>query len=309
MKKYENLLPTFKVIRESHIEKDDFAIKIIKYLPIITLCCLGIGILNLKICYFLFNIDILAYVEVNEIIFETFTNLLVCLIFFLGQAALAELFTFFRYRLLKITKSTDKRIKSGITFSLKTLHITYFFIVITITGFFWGYINLIDNDKMKVIHKELMFFGISMYVINLILLTFVFYVDLIFKTIYFRSFNAKFNIVLKAVYFALFYTVLNSVNSVAHIKILSTYGTYIKIGNNKIISTQDYYYIGRTKNYVFFYDVLKESTDVYQNKDITVLSLSTKGFSETVKVKLDTGKKKLDWEKRKLIDSLILKND
>lgn len=307
MKKYENLLPTFKVIKETHFEKDDFVIKLIKYLPIITLCCLGIGILNLKICYYLFNIDILDYVEINEIIFDTFTNLLVCLIFFIVQEAFGILVIFFRYRILKITDKNDTRIKSGISFSLKILHITYFVIIIIITIIFWRYVNLINDDKVKDIHKELYLFGISMYIINLILFTFICYADLIFQTIYFKPLNSKFNVAWKAVYFALIYTVMYSINSVVKIKTLSTYGTYIKIENRKIISTQDHYYIGRTKNYIFFYNVLNDCTEVYQNKDILVLSLNTKGFGETVRQKLSLEKKTLlNLKKRQQVDSLIL---
>jgi len=49
--------------------------------------------------------------------------------------------------------------------------------------------------------------------------------------------------------------------------------SYIEIGNRKVQSTKAYYYIGKTKSSVFFYDTLNGRTDIYPNSIITKMSL------------------------------------
>jgi len=49
--------------------------------------------------------------------------------------------------------------------------------------------------------------------------------------------------------------------------------TYIIIKGDTIKSTTKVYYIGRSRNYIFFYNVSTKSTEVYPNKDISKVSL------------------------------------
>lgn len=53
----------------------------------------------------------------------------------------------------------------------------------------------------------------------------------------------------------------------------SNNGSYIIAGKDTIKSTNTYYYIGRTNNYVFFYNEKTEFTDVFSEKDISKVSI------------------------------------
>jgi hypothetical protein len=53
----------------------------------------------------------------------------------------------------------------------------------------------------------------------------------------------------------------------------STKNTYIIVKSDTIKSNSNYYYIGKTNNYLFFYNSKKQSTDVYPEKDINKISL------------------------------------
>ena len=50
-------------------------------------------------------------------------------------------------------------------------------------------------------------------------------------------------------------------------------GTSFKIENNIIISDSTNYYIGKTKNYIFYYQEENKSTKVYPIKDIKEIEI------------------------------------
>lgn len=49
--------------------------------------------------------------------------------------------------------------------------------------------------------------------------------------------------------------------------------SYIEIGDKVIKSSKEYYYIGKTKSAVFFYDAINKRTDIYPSSIITKMSV------------------------------------
>lgn len=126
-------------------EKKNLGQKFIAYLPILTLLALGTCILNQIIFYSAFNLDILTYTDVNEIILNTLSSLLKCItVFVISQIItliLGELFIFYRIKKLEITDKNDERLK--IKLSFKTANRLFIIVVGILTiGLMWFLISV-----------------------------------------------------------------------------------------------------------------------------------------------------------------------
>ncbi|WP_183556456.1 hypothetical protein [Mucilaginibacter sp. SP1R1] len=275
----------------SEEDKKDFGKKFVTYLPILTICALGIGIINLLVYYYPFNLDILIYTDINEILLETFTNLALCVLIFLFIQAFAELMIFIRNRKLRITDKNDARLTLKISYKTANLIIIIFAIIITIA--LVVLLVSIRKPKYSLIYQELKLVSIGVYFITLLAVSLRVYFSLIYEINYFKPLNLNYTTVLNVVYIMLFYTTFFSLKKSISTKLFSTYGTYIEIGAKRIISNKNYYYIGRTKNFIFFYDAKEDFTDVYQSKDVSLLSVNNNGFFKTIK-KLNISQQKRD---------------
>lgn len=231
MLKYENKLPAYKVLKTTNKERNEekgLAKQIIALLPIITLFLLGLGILNQLIYYYPFHLDILAYTDVNEIIFETSTNFLIWLSFFVINILFTEIGTFFRYRKLKIKTKEESINKSGFIIRIKTANFIFFTIIGILTIMFFIYMHMIENEKYTRIYQELKLTGFAFYFVNLFAIASFVYFKFIFRTNHFRELDPKYNIVFIAIYYAALYTTTFSLNTSMNTKLLSTYGTISK---------------------------------------------------------------------------------
>lgn len=150
------------------------------------------------------------------------------------------------------------------------------------------------NAHIKEIQKQWQLLVFSSYFSSVIVVAFALYFKRIYEENYHRSFNSKYITVVTACTCILFLTVAISATDSVDVLTYSTYGTYIEIGAKKIASNENYYYIGRTKNFIFFYNSKNNQTDVFQNKDITKLSINNNSFEENNNNELVELKKDID---------------
>jgi hypothetical protein len=281
-------------------KKNDFGQLIISYLPIFTLISLGIGILNQLVYYYPFHLDILTYVDLNEIILSSFTILLKCLVIALVGYISAELMSFFIKKPLKITN----KYYDGIPISLKRANIFMMFFVVVFSLLLVLFYNRYNNTNYGILIKEWHLVLCTLYIIGVLGIASLLYFKYVYETNYSMPFKFKYtNIIMASIvvlYWTIFFSALDAINMSFH----SSYGTYIEAGNKRVVSTLNYYYIGRTKNFVFFYDVKNDFTDIYQNKDISLLSINNKDFLETKKHIVREQQKKDSIIHKKIIDSI-----
>jgi hypothetical protein len=292
-------------IQESK-EGVDYGKLFVSYIPILTFISLGIGIVKQLVYYYFFHLDILNYIDVNEILLGTITNLIKCILIILFFQFLTELFKFLRIIILKI-ENHDKT-KHELNLTLKSINIISIVILVICASLFLFFYNKFDSEKIASVNQEWIFFLKTSFMVILLLIFSVIYFPLIYATNYTKSISSKLMSVFVAGIVVLTFTILFSLEDSVDTKLFSTFGTYIEIGNKKIMSDYNYYYIGRTRNFIFFYDVKEDYTDVYQNKDITLLALNNKGFLKTADELNRYNKLKDSIAKAKFKDSINVNN-
>jgi hypothetical protein len=280
----------------------DYSNLFITYLPILTLISLGIGIVKELVYYYFFHLDILNYIDVNEILLGTVTNLIKCILIILATQVFIEIFIFLRIRILKI--SDYNKSNSAITLTLKSANIITIIILVIYALIFILFYNKFNTEKIVSVNQEWQFFLETYFTMGLLLIFSVIYFPLIYQTNYSKSINSRYIKIVIAGITILSWTINFSVKEATETKLLSTFGTYIEIGGKKIMSDQNYYYIGRTKSFVFFYDTKEDYTDVYQSKDITLLALNNKGFIKTTNELIKDIKQKDSIIKARILDSV-----
>jgi hypothetical protein len=224
---------------------------LINYLPILTIVSLAIGLISQLVYYYPFHLDILNYLDINEVLLSTFTNLLKCLATVLFWQFLADLFLFIRIKMLKINDEKDKRLYIKLTY--KKVHILILSLIAVLTFIFIRYYNIFDNAAFKPIIEEWHMFSWAAYIIGVLFVTLP-YLKHIYETNYFIELSGKYITIGLSSLGILFYTILYSADNANNTSLLSTYGSYIEVGSKKIVSSAHHYYIGRTKNFIFFYD-------------------------------------------------------
>jgi len=284
--------------------KTDYSNLFITYLPVLTLISLGIGIVKELVYYYFFHLDILNYIDVNEILLATVTNLIKCVLIILSTQIFIEIFIYLRIRILKINDYNKSN--TEITFTLKLANIITTIILVIYALIFILFYNKFTSERIFSVSQEWHFFLATYLATGLLLIFSVIYFPLIYQTNYSKPINSRYIKIVIAGITILSWTINFSLKEVTETKFLATFGTYIEIGGKKIISDQNYYYIGRTKSFVFFYDTKEDYTDVYQSKDITLLALNNKGFIKTRDelIKDKDIKRKDSIVKAKILDSV-----
>jgi hypothetical protein len=255
--------------------------ELIIYLPILTLISLGVGVLSLLVYYYPFHLDILTYTNINEILLGTAISLIKCIVLFLFTQAVGHVFAYQRVRVLKIVDSNDSRLMVKI--NLKTINIIMILVFTCLTILFILFLRLIEGVDFlgEDVGTDFRTIVIGTYIYSLLSSAFVLYFEPIYRRLYFKSVTFDYINIVFIGTFIIIHTIGFSLKDAVNARLLSTYGTYMTIGSKRIVSDENNYYIGRTRDFIFFYNAERNFTEIYQSKDVTLLSLNNKGFTKT----------------------------
>ncbi len=224
----------------------------------LTFCSFILGIINLTVYYYFFHFNVFSYIELSEIAIQVIKDGILILL------PIIILLISIIFKGKTINASTSNAIKQ------KNYNVIRYLIIlgIILIGIFIFYEYFINKISLPF----LLYFIFSFFA--------PYIWDLPFKIKRHLEQNSgiKINafsfVLLSAVILCITGGVFNAlikVDSVKYKHINS--GTYILMGKDTIKSNDNYYYFGRTKNYVFFYNEKTQYTDIYQEKDINKLSI------------------------------------
>lgn len=255
--------------KESLGEKQNFTIsELISYLPILSLLAISYGVINQTIYYLPFHINILQYTDLNELLLASLYHLVIIVIP-LTLVILSILYLIY----LKINNNKLKRKIDKVNFKRnfnleKLFYGMIFFTFVLNQTTVWSEFILIDKfDSVNFFEALIgLFFAII----------FLFYATR-FKKVYRGIFNheidKKLYGLIYTIIFILWFSICGSLEAVWQVQNKPPLGTYLIIDKDTIKSTKKFYYIGRTKNNVFFYNADTKNTFVYDNKNIKLLSI------------------------------------
>lgn len=241
--------------------------KITGYIPVLTLVSLIFGVVSLVLYYSYFRVDILSYLELNEIIFRTARDLIfifagVLLAFVLtgsqnenDTSSEKKKFNYSKKGFIQVVKS------DSVLFSM----FIFWFVVL------WVLIILRQKDAL-----EIKYFSVG--VCQVLMIIGIIFVPVELKRRYMKKYGAfpSNEIIL----FSRFLVIVFFCGLIrGDIEITRTIESRGKLSNSIIAngqlikSTKDYYYIGKTNGYVFFYDERSQKADVYPISVVSKLSI------------------------------------
>ena len=256
----------------SNLSEKDFTTKIIAWLPLTSLLILTYGTVKILIYYSLFNVNIFDYIEISEILplilkdfIYAFLGISIGLLLgYLNPNPFAQ-----KQKNKNLTISeTKKSFFIRIWYYFKSMPILFFFLLSFLSLIF---IFLIVKKIDFVVFWNAVFVSIMPIIIYIVPLE-----------IFYRLRNNR-QVVLKmeSVYFTYAFILLLSFSihqAVTNYLLVryrhTTLNSYITFNSNNIISNLDYYYIGRTKSSIFFYNQKIQKVDIYSSSNISKMFLT-----------------------------------
>lgn len=249
---------------------NDVISKITSFLPLLTVMVLIFGVINLIIYYGFFGVNILSYLEISEILPLILKD-------FLFTIAGLVIGTFAGY-LSPDKKQIEQRNNSiakakETTGSLKRLYYyakAYPIIFVFIIGLF---INAITYFFIKHNKESL----ISLSILQCVFIAAFIIPELIEVKLY-RNRSIQINQTVKNLILVLIvlvgWGIYKGVEKYFAVKYRHKFtGTTIIINGVKIISNDKYYFIGRTKSTIFFYNSVNNYTDIMPTTNLTKVSI------------------------------------
>lgn len=248
-------------------EKSNFLSDGLKFLPLFSLLLFALSISKQILYYYYFNLDILSFLDLNEVVVEYINSLLVTLLFFICTVGL----TFIMVRSLRKQSKLYRRFTDKIMASNQSLILFFFILLVSLLtsiGYVRYYLNLSTYE-----FDEWVKVAVTEYLMSLFVIIFLAHIPIFLLEKGYITFNFSHIFTYVFILLLIAFTVVDGRNLSFYKKVNSSYGTSFKIGNNIYKSTPTYYYIGKTKNYVFYFNAINESTTAYQMKDITSLNI------------------------------------
>jgi len=250
-------------------ESSSFLNDAVKFLPLLSIVLFVLSIFKQTLYYYYFNLDVLSFIELNEVIVEYINSLFFTLSIFIFSTA----FAFLTLPILKKpaalpVRTFFKNMSSGNT----TLPMVIFLTIITITHSIL-FINGSVQFTSIYWYREFAKVRLTQYLISVAISILILHIPfrLIGKGLV--EFD-KIKFYTYTILICLFgFSIGDGRNECYQTKLNSTYGTSFTLGTKIYKSTPTYYYIGKTKNYVFYFNSVNESTTAYQMKDITSLNI------------------------------------
>ena len=265
-------------VLDTNSKTDDIISSLTDYFPVLSIIGLGYGIINQYSYYLPFNINILEYTDFSELLLDTLNHLIIIVIPGLFIIILLTSIIF------KILDKQDKQLtnldvpgqleyfnRASTRYSRRKKIITWIMfsgysalILLYVGEYFLYKIFNILNFLFALLNG---FFGMS----------FILYLDYfppIFKKIFNKEISKRLYVLIACCIIFLWIAICNGLYRSNKVKNHSTLGTYAIIGKDTIKSTKKYFYIGKTKGYLFFYNDSTKHTDVINSKDMKILSIN-----------------------------------
>ena len=253
-------------------KKDPIAATI-SYFPLIGGIALGYGIINQSIYFSIFNINILEFTDLTELLLDTLNHLIVIIIPTLLIASIT---------VHVIDRILDKRLRRLSTAELidysnnnpvkKATKSTFYWItlgifILYVITFTVEYFVLKKFDTLNILQASVVIF--FMLIIGL----FMDYFPGTYKSLLNKEVDSRLYILIITSIVLLGVSMYKGIHSGIETKRHLTKGFYIITEKDTIKSTDKYYYVGKTKGYIFYYNELTDFTDVYTDKDVKLMHL------------------------------------
>lgn len=237
----------FKMSNETEIQEKKIKIdfnEIKEIVPILTIGIVLLGFFNVYHYYSLFGIVITPYLETTEIIFS-FSSLFISLIFIFSLLLVVLLFIIIGLEVRWIKPEGNTSIRMLVTLAIILLPI-YAFI------YFFGSLMVVENPLDAV-------------VIHLILLIAVLTIGKV----------ARYKIVIIFFVYSICFLAYRNIVDFKKItnELQHSYHVNLKLEDVNLSTSKDFFYIGSTRRYVFFWDSFSKKAMVYPLSDIKWLSV------------------------------------
>jgi magnesium-transporting ATPase (P-type) len=252
--------------QEASHEKDNYLKLLMTYLPLFSLMAYLFGAVRLQYFYSLFNFNALSYFEFGEILMQAFSDALTLIIFLFVLVGIIGVSLFFKRTPqanpnrppLKLLKPFKVRLGEHIITFTIIIAVFSLLIIRHVFGLFYS------GENYEVYYSNLQDLIIELSGIVMLVSTQLLKkagIDLV-KNRLVMSF-------ILGIISLMVYAVIFSTNAIIKIRFYhTTTGTSITTDKSIITSTKVYYYIGRSKDYIFFYDEKKKAVDVFPSSEV-----------------------------------------
>lgn len=237
-------------------------ISFIKYLPQIISFVIFCGVIKFYIYYKLFNISFLAYVELTEILTLFMDNLLAFLIFLVTSLFFAS------YALINFY---NKIIDIAFLYNCNFWDRCLVYSIVSINLLYVIIFSIIFSTIVYLLRKNIFLYEAFVIFIGLIFLCSLapfLFIEFLLVAVNFFSFNDS--VFIYVFFIFLIFSVFTAINEYVKIR----YKLYFKnvtiyLDTETINCHQNFYYIGKLKSYMFFYDSIKKVCIVIPNSRVT----------------------------------------
>ncbi|MDB4903231.1 MAG: hypothetical protein JWQ63_2512 [Mucilaginibacter sp.] len=252
------------IVIENEEPKKDIVYFITKYIPLISVLALGYSLINATTFYSYYHIDIFAYAELNEIIIIAFQDFIYIVLpsVFVFLIIVYGIYRFVKYKKQKEAYSTTSNLNKFEPF-IKWLAFGFFILMsctITVQYLKGSFYDIYD-----------IYFEISSLVSIISVFLFVNFIE----KYYANSSKNKTYIL----FFILFSFLLIELSICSGLfKICETNEQHpifmnFKFGKELIFSSDTSYYIGRTRGYIFYYNIKYKTSTIYPIKDVSIITI------------------------------------
>lgn len=229
-------------------------LKLYNFFPLVSLWALIYACVGLYFYYVNFNINIFQYLDLNEIVQITLARFIIIIVFF-GLYIFIETILSFEKKENFLDAGPKKNFK---------LFLYPFYVAIIL------YLVLFLLDK----YLELNNFFSTIRTFSLSFIVFI--LPVILSLLYIYSSEDKKQVATVVFMLTFYYSIIISglLGHYSYEKLISDpVGSSIIFNDNLIESSSDYFYIGHTKNYVFFYNDSLKSVDIYSSPSVSRMTL------------------------------------
>ena len=232
---------------------------------------LGYGIINQSVYYSIFNINIFEYTDLTELLLNTLNHLIIIIIPTLLIAStiayIVDRILVKRLQHLTLAELIDYSSNNPIKKKTKS---TFYWIAF---GLFILYVITFLLEYF-IFKKFLPLNILQGAIVMSFMLVLGFYMDYFpgtYKSFFGREVDNRLYVIIFTSIVLLGISTFKGVHNGIETKRNLTKGFYIINDKDTIRSTNNYYYVGKTKGYVFCYNELTRYTDVYSDKDIKLM--------------------------------------
>jgi hypothetical protein len=275
---------------EASNEKTDKKIstKLIAILPILTLLVLVYGAAKQFVYYYNFNLDIFSFLEISELLPQTVFDLFFATIYIIAgwtfaiyysnvtNGLLAEKINNTPRKKIFLFSSTKKELNEDLKKQIKQLKKQFPKVIIPFIAFHFM-VMIMGYQFITDFENPLYFISFIAIIKNAFYISIVSFISIIVAVPFAFFDEIKDRTLQVIVTLAIYFTIIGGFNGwFKYLQVVKTnsHRTYSITINNKIIaSDNEYFYIGKSKSYVFFYCTKDRLVTSYPMSLITEMSI------------------------------------